>query len=255
MANSATKSIFSFNKTNNKEKYGVTLGFSVNTKSKYQKFAVGVYETNEDEYKRRGQDKPFIVIPQIRKGKILEEHTGNVFRPDFPSIGFPSIEIFPKELKSFDPDLTDGNSLINKDQKHPLGLAVKAKDSNDALKYTPSWIFGTNDKEVHGPNLDGKNINPNLYACMGIVDDGQRECYLLCCVSVLWLHHWDLFTPPDLEYLKYKEAVRWDYEEGGEFGEANGVKTKFKRNGVEYRSIMDIVREEYDGDESILWQL
>lgn len=248
MVNSATKSISSFNATNNKSKYGKRLDYSLQRNKDCQKFANDVYVTNEDEYEKKGQGNPFIVIPQIKKGKVLEFHTRDVFKPDYPNLGPVNLEIYEKERKNFDPDLIDETALLSAGPNFPFSLAVKAKDSDDADRWSPSWIFGTNDKEIFGPKLDGKNINPNQYACMGIVDDVCRECHLLCCVSVLWLHHWNLFAPPDRDYLRMKVAVRFDYEE-------NGVKKRFEKNGVKYDSIMDIVRNHYQGDESILWQI
>lgn len=214
--------------------------FSRLTLKKCKDFAIEVYDTNKDEYIRRGQKDRGRTIIQIMNGKLLELHGYEVFKSEIPDLTPPNFDIQDKKNKSWEPDMCS--------KTVPISLALKAKDSIDAELWTPSWIFGTNDREIFGPKLDGKNLDPNQYVCMGMVDSTCRECWFVACVNLLWIHEWKLFAPPDRDTVFKKKTIRFDYKK-------DGVLQRFEKDGVEYDSIMDIVREHYYNDDNILWQL
>lgn len=69
-----------------------------------QEFAREVYETNRDEYARRGQSNPESVIPQIQTGKVTEWAVYRFFHSKGVPTTPPDMKIYLKGQKSYSTD-------------------------------------------------------------------------------------------------------------------------------------------------------
>ena len=167
-----------------------------------KQFATQSLPTSSDQYARRNQDasKVYRQIIQLTNGKLGEELAYACYSKYYPNLSRVDYEIYSKESKSWEPDLTDPILGVR--------LAVKTKDNRDALQYGASWIFELSDRKIFGSNLDGKNLDPNQYCCLVIVDQIKKWGQIMACVKLQWLHDNNLFTKPDRDYLSTKLTVR-----------------------------------------------
>ena len=174
-----------------------------NLVAKCRKFAEDSIDTNIDVIASRGQDPEEIerILSQLTHGKVGEEVTYTVFVPYYPQLSKPDHNIYQKKDKSWEEDLIDGAS--------PIRIAVKTKKMEDARRWGASWIFELSDRKIFGKKLDCKNLDPNQYVSMVVVDLEKMEASVEACVNLQWIHDNDLFGPPDRD-LGTKLTVRLD---------------------------------------------
>lgn len=174
-----------------------------NLVAKCRKFAEDSIGTNIDVIASRGQDPEEIerILSQLTHGKVGEEVTYTVFVPYYPQLSKPDHNIYQKKDKSWEEDLIDGAS--------PIRIAVKTKKMEDARRWGASWIFELSDRKIFGKKLDCKNLDPNQYVSMVVVDLEKMEASVEACVNLQWIHDNDLFGPPDRD-LGTKLTVRLD---------------------------------------------
>lgn len=167
-----------------------------------QSFAKTSLPTSVDQYARRGQDpsKYYRQVIQLTNGKLGEELAHASYLPYYPALTRPDYKIYSKKDKSWEPDLLDATSGIR--------IAVKTKDQRDAEQWGASWIFEKTDRKIFGDKLDNKNLDPNQYVCLVVVDLIGKKGELKACVKLQWLHDNDLFSKPDRDYLGTKLTVR-----------------------------------------------
>lgn len=176
--------------------------FSNELLDRCKQFAEDSFPTSSDQYSRRNQNvsNRSRVLLQLTNGKLGEELTYHAYLPYINDLTLPDYNIYGKENKSWEPDLTSVSSGVR--------LAVKTKDNRDALQYGASWIFELSDRKIFGSNLDGKNLDPNQYCCLVIVDQIKKWGQVMACVKLQWLHYNNLFSKPDRDYLATKLTVR-----------------------------------------------
>jgi hypothetical protein len=167
-----------------------------------REFAEKSLPTSTDQYARRHQDpaKKERQIIQITNGKLGEELAYACYSPYYPNLTHPDYEVYGKEAKSWDPDLTDPIFGVR--------VAVKTKDKRDSDAYGFSTIYENTDRHIWGANLDGKALDQNQYICMVSVDPVAKKGQIVACVKLQWLHDNNLFTKPDRDYLSTKMTVR-----------------------------------------------
>lgn len=174
--------------------------FSNDLIEKCKSFTEGYLKTSKDELARRGQTNTKLIYSQNVIGKIGEELAYLTYSPYYPNLSKPDYEVYDKSQKSWTPDLSDDVSGIK--------IAVKSKDRFYADKYGPSWTFGTNDRKIFGKNLDSKNLDPNQYVCMTVIDLNNYCGRVQACVNLQWLHDNNLFEELDHKELTTKLTVR-----------------------------------------------
>lgn len=169
---------------------------------KCQRFAEDSLDLSLDQYAKRGQDpyKRGHILKQIVNGKLAEELTFATYCPYFPDLTHPDFAVYQKKDKSWSPDLTS--------QAGGLTLSVKAKDQRDADRWGASWIFENTDRKTFGSKLDGRNLEPNQYVCLIVVDPVAQKGEVKACLNLQWLHDHQLFESPDRDYLGTKKTVR-----------------------------------------------
>lgn len=169
---------------------------------KCREFAKNSLPTSIDEYSRRGQDpaKIYRQIIQLTNGKLGEELAYACYSKYYPDLTRPDLNVYSKEAKSWEPDLTSVSSGVR--------LAVKTKDAIDAHQWGMSIIVEKTDRKLMGPNLDGKNLDPNQFVLMTIIDAPHKKGEVVACVKLQWLHDNNLFSKPDRDYLATKLTVR-----------------------------------------------
>lgn len=177
-------------------------------------------------------------------GKIAEWGHYYAYSGRFPDLTKPDHNVYAVKEKSFKEDTETklGNAKF----------ALKNKELRNAKTYGINCTFTSKDPEIFGANR-----NDDLYIVQMVTDTNifykkhdddsipfmkldnvvVEICY---CVKLGWLHKHELFGETD-HRQDSKKTVRWDQ---GDIC-----------NGVTTRSILDVVEEDYGGDESILWQL
>jgi hypothetical protein len=179
-------------------------------------------------------------------GKIAEWGVYQIYVPRFSDLTKPDHKKYNVGNKSFKEDLETrmGNAKF----------AVKNKEFRNARRYDINATFSSNDPEIFGSNK-----NNDLYVMQAVtntnlideqcgndslpimqLDNVSVEIYY--CVKLSWLHKYNLFGTPDHRHQAgEKKTVRYELED--------------TYQGVRTSSVWEIVEKEYDGDESILWQL
>lgn len=167
-----------------------------------KQFATQSLPTSSDQYARRNQDasKVYRQIIQLTNGKLGEELAYACYSSYYPDLTRPDYEIYQASSKSWEPDLTSVSSGVR--------LAVKTKDAIDANQWGMSIIVEKTDRKLMGPNLDGKNLDPNQFVLMTIIDAPHKKGEVVACVKLQWLHDNNLFSKPDRDYLSTKLTVR-----------------------------------------------
>lgn len=122
-------------------------------------FADRVIHSNKDEYARRKQ----LNLEKIRKdlvvGKLAEWGVYFIYLARGRYLNTPDMQIYPKEHKSFDPDLRWG--LYN--------LHIKSQTIESAFNYGDSWIFQAKD-----PLFEFSNDYDIVIGCRVGLDDFER---------------------------------------------------------------------------------
>lgn len=122
-------------------------------------FANRVVETNKDEYARRKQSDLAKIKNDIVIGKLAEWGVYFIYLERGRYLNTPDMQIYPKETKSFDPDLRWG--LYN--------LHIKSQTYESAERYGDSWIFQTKD-----PLFEFSNEYDIVIGCRVSFDDFER---------------------------------------------------------------------------------
>jgi hypothetical protein len=122
-------------------------------------FADRVVRTNKDEYSRRYQTNLEKIKKDIVIGKLAEWGVYFIYLTRGRYLNTPDMQIYPKEHKSFDPDLQWG--LYN--------LHIKAQTYESFARYGDSWIFQAKD-----PLFEFSNDYDIVIGCRVSVDDLER---------------------------------------------------------------------------------
>ena len=126
-------------------------------------FADRVIETNKDEYARRKQANLAKIKNDILVGKLAEWGVYFIYLKRGRYLNTPDMQIYPKEHKSFDPDLRWG--LYN--------LHIKAQTFESSLRYGDSWIFQAKD-----PLFEFSNGYDIVVGCRVGIDDFERGAFV-----------------------------------------------------------------------------
>jgi hypothetical protein len=122
-------------------------------------FADRVIESNKDEYARRKQSDLVKIKKDIVTGKLAEWGVYFIYLSRGRYLNTPDMQIYPKEHKSFDPDLRWG--LYN--------LHIKSQTLESFMRYGDSWIFQAKD-----PLFEFSNGYDIVVGCRVSIDDFER---------------------------------------------------------------------------------
>jgi hypothetical protein len=126
-------------------------------------FADRVIESNKDEYARRKQSNLTKIKNDILVGKLAEWGVYFIYLKRGRYLNTPDMQIYPKEYKSFDPDLSWG--MYN--------LHIKAQTVESSLRYGNSWIFQAKD-----PLFEFSNGHDIVVGCRVSIDDFERGAFV-----------------------------------------------------------------------------
>lgn len=126
-------------------------------------FADRVIETNKDEYARRKQSNLVKIKNDILIGKLAEWGVYFIYLCRGRYLNTPDMQVYPKEHKSFDPDLRWG--LYN--------LHIKSQTQESFMRYGDSWIFQAKD-----PLFEFSNDYDIVIGCRVSIDDFDRGAFV-----------------------------------------------------------------------------
>ena len=122
-------------------------------------FAERVIETNKDEYARRKQSDLTKIKNDIVIGKLAEWGVYFIYLKRGRYLNTPDMQVYPKEHKSYDPDLRWG--LYN--------LHIKSQTYQSFVRYGDSWIFQAKD-----PLFEFSNEYDIVIGCRVSIDDFEN---------------------------------------------------------------------------------
>lgn len=144
-------------------------------------FAHEVYETNREMYASRNQDNRLKVIADIYLGKMAEFAVWNLLQRQGKDATFPDIMIYKANKKSYDADITSGDTKIHVKSCIAMGL------------YPVSWVFQPNDPLTISPS------NKDFLALVSIEEEKFFEAYFVKAIDVI-----DIYEAPRKEGLDKK---------------------------------------------------
>jgi hypothetical protein len=144
-------------------------------------FSKEVYSTNKEQYDKRNQTNRSKVESDIYIGKMAEFAVWNFLIEQSKSATFPDIGVYPKELKSFDADITSGD------------VKIHVKSCMDVWEYPNSWVFQPNDSLCTSPS------DKEFIAFVICSPDKKFEAYFVLASKVI-----ELYRPPRKEGLDKK---------------------------------------------------
>lgn len=103
-------------------------------------FAKAVYQTNQEEYERRGQSNKWLIIQQIADGKLAEFAVWKYMKSFGYQLSMPDCNIYDEVEKSYEADLYYGIYDIH----------VKSISVENARKYGQSYLFQRSDPITMG---------------------------------------------------------------------------------------------------------
>jgi hypothetical protein len=145
-------------------------------------FAREVYETNREMYASRNQDNRLKVIADIYLGKMAEFAVWNLLQRQGKDATFPDIMIYKANKKSYDADITSGDTKIHVKSCIAMGL------------YPLSWVFQPNDPLTISPS------NKDFLALVSIEEEKFFEAYFVKAIDVI-----NIYEEPRKEGLQKKE--------------------------------------------------
>jgi len=149
-------------------------------------FSKEVYSTNKEQYDKRNQTNRSKVESDIYIGKMAEFAVWNFLIEQSKLATFPDIGVYPKELKSFDADITSGD------------VKIHVKSCMDVGDFPNSWVFQPNDFLCTSPS------DKEFIAFVICYPVNKFEAYFISALKVL-----DMYRPPRNEWL-HKKVI---YEE------------------------------------------
>lgn len=175
---------------------------------KSRQFAKDSVSTNLSAYARRGQSNVQAIERQIMEGKVGEEMSRSQLISVLPKLSLVDFNIYEKKDKSWDPDL--------KDELSKTRIAVKSQNYESAQYYHESWVFQFNDGRQFDcdTGIFGKDIDPNHYVCMVLLNMPKKVAQIRACVKVQWLRDNNMFQPMALSKFSStnnKLAVYYDH--------------------------------------------
>ena len=144
-------------------------------------FMKEVYSTNKEQYDKRNQTQRSKVESDIYIGKMAEFAVWNFLINQSKSATFPDIGVYPKELKSFDADITSGD------------VKIHVKCCMEVWDYQNSWVFQPNDSLCTSPS------EKEFIAFVICSPDKKFEAYFVLASKVI-----GMYRPPRKESLDKK---------------------------------------------------
>jgi hypothetical protein len=144
-------------------------------------FAEEVYDTNREMYESRNQSNRKKVIADIYLGKMAEFAVWNLLQKQGKDATFPDIMIYQANKKSYDADITAGDTKIHVKSCIAMGL------------YPVSWVFQPNDPVTINPS------NKDFLALVSIEEDKYFEAYFIKAIDVI-----EIYEAPRKEGLDKK---------------------------------------------------
>jgi hypothetical protein len=144
-------------------------------------FSKEVYSTNKDQYDKRNQTNKSKVESDIYIGKMAEFAVWNFLVDQGKPATFPDIMIYPKEMKSFDADITSGD------------IKVHVKSCMDVSQFPNSWVFQPNDSLCTSPS------EKEFIAFVICYPAKKFEAYFVSALKVI-----GMYRPPRKEGLDKK---------------------------------------------------
>ena len=123
-------------------------------------FADKVIDSNKDEYARRKQSNLNKIRNDVLIGKLAEWGVYFIYLKRGRYLNTPDMRIYPKEYKSFDPDLSWG--MYN--------LHIKAQTQESCIRYGDSWIFQAKD-----PLFEFSNEYDIIIGCRVSIDSSSKN--------------------------------------------------------------------------------
>lgn len=152
-----------------------------------QQFALRRMPSSEQVYKARGENNPDKIVSDIVNGTVAEFAVKTYLTSKGYECTDPDLTIHDK--KSFSADLVCDNKFIN----------VKAQTKSQAVKYSESWIFQTEDSTLTLPSERG-------YGFFCIVDGSRVE--IKAAVYLIDILEADAISKPKVTWFaKNKSAI------------------------------------------------
>lgn len=150
-------------------------------------FVKEVYASNQAHYDKRNQSNKSKVESDIYIGKMAEFAVWNLLIDQKKSATFPDIGVYPKELKSFDADISSGE------------IKIHVKSCMDVSQYPNSWVFQPNDPLCISPS------DKEFLALVICYPDSKFEAYFVSASKLT-----KSYKPPRKEGLDKKVIYEED---------------------------------------------